>query len=224
MVDTYELPTVSPHVDFSESVGLLLGLIEDVLDNPYVWDEEDRADARLYVANLKDFIMGMPDAMIQTGMCIDTAAAATPTGYLECDGSAISRTDYAALFAAIGTTYGTGNGTTTFNVPDFQGRSAIGRGQGASLSMRSQGQMVGTEQHTLTLTETPPHTHTSATSAILARANSTAGTDNRLMRGSGTGSNQNVNDQLTFTTTSQGGGTSHNNMSPALVIRKVIKT
>lgn len=50
------------------------------------------------------------------------AASTAPTGYLECDGSAVSRTAYAALFTAISTTFGTGNGSTTFNLPDLRGR------------------------------------------------------------------------------------------------------
>jgi microcystin-dependent protein len=44
-----------------------------------------------------------------------------PTGWLECDGTAINRTTYATLFAAIGTTFGNGNGSTTFNIPDLRG-------------------------------------------------------------------------------------------------------
>lgn len=55
------------------------------------------------------------------------AEAATPIGWLICGGQEISRTDFAALFAVIGTTYGAGNGTSTFNVPDLRGRVAAGR-------------------------------------------------------------------------------------------------
>jgi hypothetical protein len=55
-----------------------------------------------------------------TGMIIMKITSAVPTGYLYCDGGAISRTTYARLFAEIGTTYGVGNGTTTFNKPDFR--------------------------------------------------------------------------------------------------------
>jgi len=52
--------------------------------------------------------------------------ATAPVGYVLCDGAAISRTDYADLFAVISTTYGTGNGSTTFNVPDLQGKTPQG--------------------------------------------------------------------------------------------------
>lgn len=63
---------------------------------------------------------------------IKWSARATPSaGWLLCDGSAVSRTTQAALFAAIGTTYGAGDGTNTFNLPDFRGRSPVGAGTGS---------------------------------------------------------------------------------------------
>lgn len=57
----------------------------------------------------------------RTGSVIHFAASSAPSGWLECDGSAVSRTAYAALFAVVGTTYGTGDGSTTFNIPDLRG-------------------------------------------------------------------------------------------------------
>lgn len=67
------------------------------------------------------------------GSTIDHAANTPPTGFLECDGSAISRTTYAALFAVIGTTWGSGNGSTTFNIPDFRGYFKRGWAHGGSV-------------------------------------------------------------------------------------------
>lgn len=55
------------------------------------------------------------------GQVISRAANTVPAGYLLCDGSAVSRTTYAVLFALIGVTHGSGNGTTTFNIPDYRG-------------------------------------------------------------------------------------------------------
>ena len=52
--------------------------------------------------------------------------ASAPTGYLLCDGTAVSRTTYAGLYAVIGTTYGIGDGTTTFNLPNMKGRVPVG--------------------------------------------------------------------------------------------------
>lgn len=67
-----------------------------------------------------------------TGSILDYAGSSVPTGWLECDGSAVSRTTYAALFSAVSTTWGTGDGSTTFNVPDFRGRHRIGKGTGTA--------------------------------------------------------------------------------------------
>lgn len=74
-----------------------------------------------------------------------------PTGWLLCDGSAISRTTFATLFAAIGTTFGAGNGTTTFNVPDLRGRVPVGvDGAAGRLSANDAlGQSGGEETHAL---------------------------------------------------------------------------
>ena len=63
---------------------------------------------------------------VKTGTVQLYAGASIPDGYLLCNGAAVSRTDYADLFAAIGTIYGTGDGSTTFNLPDFRDRYAIG--------------------------------------------------------------------------------------------------
>lgn len=94
-----------------------------------------------------------------------------PTGFLECDGAAVSRTTYASLFATISTTYGAGNGTTTFNVPGATGRMFMGKA--ASTSLNAKGGSL-THSHTLAghthvrNAHTHPstgHTHTGPTTA-----------------------------------------------------------
>jgi microcystin-dependent protein len=66
------------------------------------------------------------NALLPTATILGTAAAAAPAGFLLCDGSAVSRLTFAVLFSKIGTTYGAGNGTTTFNLPDLRGRVPVG--------------------------------------------------------------------------------------------------
>lgn len=102
-------------------------------------------DGTLFWAGDGTFKPGLP-----TGSIIPYAAATAPTGYALCDGSAISRTTYATLFGIIATTYGVGDGSTTFNVPDLRGRiiagyaasgghadvSALGNHDGAALAHR----------------------------------------------------------------------------------------
>lgn len=69
-----------------------------------------------------------------TGVVVPYAGSAAPTGWLLCDGSAVSRTTYSALFAVTSTTFGTGNGSTTFNLPDLRSRHAIGVGTGTKVA------------------------------------------------------------------------------------------
>jgi microcystin-dependent protein len=64
---------------------------------------------------------------VNTGLIVPWSAASTPSGFLDCDGAAVSRSTYAALFAVIGTTYGVGDGSTTFNLPDLTDRTIIGK-------------------------------------------------------------------------------------------------
>ncbi len=68
-----------------------------------------------------------PGMLVPIGSILAYSGASAPTGWVLCDGAAISRTTYATLFAAIGTSFGTGDGSTTFNVPDLRGRVLVGK-------------------------------------------------------------------------------------------------
>ena len=110
-----------------------------------------------------------------TGMMMDWCVSATPSGWLACDGAAISRTTYADLFTAIGTNFGVGDGSTTFNVPNANGRMRVGVGQAldskwdATLNSGAGGYGPGTtramndsggqEDHKITIAELAAHTH-----------------------------------------------------------------
>jgi microcystin-dependent protein len=129
-----------------------------------------------------------------------TAKTTLSPGWLVCDGSAVSRTIYANLFTAIGTVYGSGDGSTTFNVPDYRGRTILGAGTGTGLTTRAMGQTGGEESHILTTPEMPAHSHTMGGDLSYAA-----------------GSNLAVHATTTGTlisTSSTGGGTAHNNMQP----------
>lgn len=89
---------------------------------------------------------------------------AESTSRMLCNGRAIDRTTYAALFAAIGTTYGAGDGSTTFNIPDFQARFPVGVGtsndaDGVTNGTYELGDTGGEKSHSLTSAENGPHTH-----------------------------------------------------------------
>ena len=100
-------------------------------------------------------------SLVPTASVFALATSTVPSGYLECDGAAVSRTTYADLFAAIGTTYGSGNGASTFNVPDLRGEFI--RGWDNSRGVDS-GRTLGSTQsdenksHNHTITD-PGHNH-----------------------------------------------------------------
>jgi len=71
---------------------------------------------------------------IPTATIVPWTDATIPSGFLECDGTAVSRTTYADLFAIIGTTYGSGDGSTTFNVPDLQDNVPVGKSNNKALA------------------------------------------------------------------------------------------
>ena len=104
--------------------------------------------------------------LVPAGVVLPYAAAAAPTGWLLCDGSAVSRTTYAALFSAIGTTYGSGDGSTTFNLPSAGDRVIAGKGStkttlggtGGATTQTPSGTVGNT---TLSTNEMPSHTHNS---------------------------------------------------------------
>jgi len=96
------------------------------------------------------------------GTILPYGGISAPTGYLLCDGSSISRTTYLDLYNVIGTYYGSGDGATTFNLPDTRNRFAVGAGSTYAL-----GATGGAESVTLTSAQSgvPAHTHTSNTDA-----------------------------------------------------------
>jgi microcystin-dependent protein len=145
---TLRTPPTYP-TSISEDTGNLLATGADslpYLDSSYV----DAGDANL---------QAQIDTVAVTGEIKMFAGISAPTNWLFCNGSAISRTTYANLFAVVGTTFGAGDGSTTFNLPDFRGRAPIGAGQGSGLTNRALGTQAGAETHILSSTEMPVHTH-----------------------------------------------------------------
>lgn len=113
-------------------------------------------------------------ATLPTGAITMYGAASAPTGYLLCDGTAVSRVTYAALFTAISTTYGVGNGTTTFNLPNLKGRVPVGL-DSAQTEFDVLGEASGQKTHTLTSSEMPSHTHTQTVHTHTAGAHTHTG-------------------------------------------------
>jgi microcystin-dependent protein len=116
--------------------------------------------------------LGTTQISTPTGVVMPFAGANSPDGWLLCFGQAVSRTDYSGLFSVIGTSYGTGDGSTTFNLPDMRGRVAAGKDNmggsaanrltagGSGITGTTLGNAGGVETHTLTSAQMPSHTHT----------------------------------------------------------------
>jgi microcystin-dependent protein len=91
------------------------------------------------------------------GIISQFAGATAPPGYLLCDGAAVSRSTYSSLFTTIGTAYGAGNGTTTFNLPNLQNRIPVGKGPDTEFD--TLGETGGAKEVTLSSSQIPAHSH-----------------------------------------------------------------
>ena len=140
-----------------------------------------------------------------SGAIMMFAAGSAPSGWLICDGSAVSRSTYSDLFSTIGTTYGAGDGSSTFNLPDFGGRGPMGY-KSNNTKFDALNETGGAETHTLTANEIPTHTIYSSKS----------------MQGIGTTAGQ-YSLVGNVSTTSYGGGQAHNILDPYLTVNFIIK-
>lgn len=163
-------------------------------------------------AATKAYVDGISASAAPTGAVVQYAGAAAPTGWLACDGGAVSRVTYATLFALVGTTFGPGDGATTFNVPDTRGRAAIGIGTGTGLTARALAQTGGSERVALAVSELPSHSHVYRWGIAPGGG---PGPDSDAPVG------DNTNSASTDTT---GTGSTHENMPPWLVLNFIIKT
>jgi microcystin-dependent protein len=161
--------------------------------------------------NLAKAGLSAPGGLAPTGVVLPFAGPTAPTGWLLCFGQAVSRTTYADLFAALGTAHGTGDGSTTFNLPDLRGRVAGGKDNmggsaasrlttaGAGVDGATLGAAGGAQTHTLTNGQLP--------TSVIGTGGST------IARGS------TVSDLQTV-----GNGLAHNNTQPTIVLNYIIKT
>jgi len=168
---------------------------------------------------------------VPPGVVAPYAGSAAPEGWLLCDGSAVSRTTYAGLFAVIGTTYGSGDGSTTFNLPDLRGRVPVGR-DASQAEFNTLGEAGGAKTHTLTTAEIPAHNHGSAgnhTHNVRYRSGGTLGPNDindaaaRMFGGSLDTSSFSTLSGGAHTHASVGGGQPHNNLQPYRVLNYIIK-
>lgn len=184
-------------------------------------DTASGQNKRVLFSDLADLLAA---TIFPVGAIVAFGGAAAPAGFLLCFGQAISRSDYSDLFDAIGTVYGVGDGTTTFNVPDIRGRAIAGQddmGGTSANRLTNPGATIGgidgdvlggtggAETHVLTIAQLPAHTHALEAIAIQDTGSGT------LVSGNGTGSNA---------TGSTGSGAVHNNVQPTIITNYIIKT
>jgi microcystin-dependent protein len=180
-------------------------------------------------ANLTD-IQG-----VNTGIIIPWTSTSVPSGFLECTGAAVSRSTYSALFAVVGTTYGAGDGSTTFDLPDLQDAVVVNKSPAKALAstggantVASTGNISGTLGNT-TLSEAmlPAHTHGLGFGPVAAALQNNMGMGQSALRGSFS----------PFSSPPVGGGGAHNHplsgsisgtatsvLQPYMALLYVIKT
>ena len=175
-------------------------------------------------------IEGIPTATI-----VPWSSSSVPSGFLECNGAAVSRSTYSALFAIVGTTYGAGDGASTFNLPDLQDNVAMGKSgtkalasTGGANTVAAAGNVGGsTANATLTEAQLATHTHGFVTQVAICGPNQASvpqgntrqlnnSVFNAVAAGSGTGHSHNMSATFSGTPTSV--------VQPYLTIIYIIKT
>lgn len=200
----------SAGTDVCDAMKTLLFSYPDLLCEFFTWMLN--ADGSI-TDEFKEFNRQVPPGTI-TGY----GSLSAPDGWLLCNGQAVSRTTYATLFLAIGSTWGAGDGVTTFNVPDAQSRSLMGMGKGVGLSTRTLAEKIGEETHALTAAENGPHNHANGDFKYLLRVTGLA------TGASGDASPGEPDLATPGEILESGSGTGHNTVHPVLIVPYIIKT
>jgi microcystin-dependent protein len=188
-----------------------------------------------------------------SGSLIAFAGVNAPDGWLLCHGQELNRSEYSSLFLALETTYGVGNGSTTFNIPDLRGRVAAGKDDmggvaasrltagGAGITGTTLGANGGAQTHTLSTAQLASHTHTQNAHTHTqnahnhdgyGRGQAGAGGDNQTLvtqafdaasRNDVTANATPTNQNTTATNQNSGSGSAHQNTQPTIILNYIIK-
>ena len=166
----------------------------------------------LNTINKTNLVAAINEIIEQTGVIKAFAGSTAPTGYLICDGAAVSRSTYSRLFNVIGTTFGTGDGSTTFNLPNLDGKVITGYDP-LQTEFDTIGKTGGEKTHQLTVNEMPTHAHVETIwtggSGVSAEKIQAAPVDAGPTGGE--------------TSATAGGDQAHNNLQPYMVLNYIIK-
>lgn len=195
-------------------------IADNITIDGMVYDDKlmlERHDGTVYDAGTVAAPTGDPGAQkpLPAGQIRPFAGTVAPNGWMLCDGTAISRTTYASLFTVLGTKYGSGDGSTTFNLPDFKGRIPVGY-DASQTEFDNLGEKGGAKTVTLTEAQLPSHTH-----GILAYS----GKDDSNFTGNA--NRFNASDAFDFynvAAANSGGGEPHNNLQPYITINYIVAT
>ncbi len=211
---------ILPIVDISENETKKIknsNLLNNVIKNTDVIDNltSSIVDKPLS-ANQGKVLNEKIDSTVPIGVLLPFGGTTAPTNWLLCDGSAISRTTYADLFNVIGTSFGEGDGSTTFNLPNTKDNTLVGVNSEGN-HFKTVGSTYGEETHTLTIEELAPHTHDTV---IPYATNCTQFGYELWAMGNGGNAHTSTRENAAI---SKGGGQPFNVIQPSLAVNYIIK-
>ncbi len=205
------------------------------MDNILIYGKDINTGTISQLNSINNVLLLTSVASTAVGTITQFAGTTAPGGWAICNGDAISRTLYSALYDVIGITYGSGNGTTTFNLPDLRTRVPVGLNSSGTFNIL--GVTGGAETVTLDTTMIPSHTHlqySDTTAANLAPPYSTGTALTNTNTPAKNTVQASVNGNYVTTSTSgtatvgltsaTGGGLAHNNLQPYIVVNYIIFT